>query len=244
MTSLDPEAAMAAMFRSLVSPTCERVDPDSEDWHVCGEPSVGWSEDDGAGLCADHVDDKDDCGKRLTTAVLELVEELRTARAARSADRTHPDIAAALGPGQRIHPDVASALATAMGDAGEGLEIERAAAHKVGEDDEVGELASDDTLRQVLDLGTQLLDLGAPMPRICVGTTGSVDLHWRAPPSCELLLNVDSQGLVHFYGDEMHNVEATKVEGAFGATPGPIGGEWTPARVAGWLRDHWPRATP
>lgn len=242
MTSVDPETAMAAMFQSLVSPTCERVDPDSDDFRECGKPSVGWSDDDGAGLCAEHVDDKDDRGTRLTAAALEMVESLRMARAVSSGDRTHPDIAAAVG-SDRIHPDVAAALAIAMGTAGEGLEAERSAAYRVGEDDAFGSLATDDTIRQALDLGTQLLDLGAPLPRFGVGSTGAIDMHWRAT-GCELLLCVYADGWVKFYGDDQRNVEATKVQGAFGLDDPAGCGAWTSARLAGWLREHWPKTSP
>jgi len=208
MSSTDPTSAMAAMFQALVDPSCGRIlEPEEDSARRCGKASVGWSDDDRTGLCAEHVADGDEPATRLDEAALRIVEAMRA----------------------RVRPEIAIALARAMADAGQSLEMARSQAHTVGKDDAFVEVPSEQTVAVALDVGSRLLDMGAPMPRIAAGETGLIDLHWRGSICGELLLCVDAQARAKFYG-EAHRDELRPT------IKGELGEEWTVESLGLWLR--------
>lgn len=59
--------------------TCGHVGGEAsyDDGACCGEPMVGVSDEDGAPLCALHVEHPEECGHRLSPESLEAIRALR-----------------------------------------------------------------------------------------------------------------------------------------------------------------------
>ena len=121
--------------------------------------------------------------------------------------------------------DLAIELAIDMGHCGDWLLQEQ-----IAEDTDEGCLPSKDTVRQALLLGTKFLRAGTPRFRVGASINGSVNFHWKTA-KYELLLAIQPNGSVDFYGEDMRTLPIAKIKGKLGSE------DWTLERLAAWLRE-------